>query len=89
MKPYICNDPIKHDGEYWAVGDSLELDDKQAGPLLIAGVIHLDAAALPAAGSNVRKDRPKKELPQKPATDGQDANPIGGEQNSNADETSA
>jgi hypothetical protein len=46
MKPYICNDPIDHDGDRFAVGDPIELSDKQAAPLLAIGAITLDAQAL-------------------------------------------
>lgn len=49
MKPYICNDPIKHDGDDYAIGESIELDDKAAEPLLAIGAIALDVGAVLAA----------------------------------------
>jgi hypothetical protein len=73
MKPYTCNDPVNHDGELYGVGDSIELDDKDAGPLLAVGAISLDAEALlsagakpePRAGRNVAKlgKAPKDKAP--------------------------
>ncbi|OAI11783.1 hypothetical protein A1507_19845 [Methylomonas koyamae] len=53
MKPYLCNDPIKHDGDEYAVDESIELDDKAAKPLLAAGAIRLDTEALLAAQAEV------------------------------------
>lgn len=34
-KAYTAKTPINHDGEDYAVGDSLELDDKTEAPQLI------------------------------------------------------
>jgi hypothetical protein len=72
MKPYICNDPIDHDGERFAVGDPIELSDKQAAPLLEIGAITLDAQALLADKDDAKPARvAKKPKDKAPDADGQ------------------
>jgi len=63
--PYICNTPIKHDGEQYAIGDPIELTEKQAAQLLLVKAVHKAPVELP---DNVT------ELPKKTTPDQNDPN---------------
>jgi len=81
MKPYLCIDPIKHDGEDFAPGAPIELDDEQAAPLLAASAVRLDVEALLASQAPPeQKPAPKKPAPKKP---GQPEQPEQPEQSEN------
>ena len=44
-KSYFVTDSLNHDGVNYAIGEKVELDEKQAGSLLALGVISLETAA--------------------------------------------
>lgn len=52
MPQYIVKDPLRHDGEDIAIGETVELTVKAAKPLLDAGVIE----PAPAAKAPAKKD---------------------------------
>jgi len=62
---FICNTPIKHNGEQYVIDDPIELTDKQAAPLIDANAVHKARVELPG---NVTK------LQQKSAPDQNDPN---------------
>lgn len=38
-KTYLARTPIDHDGERYEIGEPIELEDKQAAPLVACGAI--------------------------------------------------
>ena len=47
--PFRVLRPVEHDGQRYAVGDTLELDAAVAAPLLTAGALDADAGTAPDA----------------------------------------
>lgn len=55
-KTYIANTPIQHDGEDYAEGDKIELDDKSEAPALLAvAAVELATDEQPTAAKSAAK----------------------------------